>query len=934
MAFSFSEVENIWLQQDHFAVLHCNIRSIKKNFDHLLSYLSQHSFKYDVIAITETWLRESESVHLPGYVMLSQPRNSATRGGGVALFIKDCFSFVHLSNSSCCSSSAETLFIHLQNGVIVGVIYRPPISSVADFITVMESTMIPIVASKAPIIVCGDINIDVSGDTCDDYVFLLQSVNLRNVISSPTRITDHSESIIDHVLCNADLDVSAGVYAVAIADHNPTFLFLPQKYICAPAIPAIKRTTRVDYNSVQKLLQGTNFDALYDEDVDVECDNIVKCIMDVIERSTRSCSRRNYDHAICPWMNRNILEVLKLKDFYYDKWKNNRSNEYYHQNFKLYRNKSVAMIRKSKKCYYTNLVKKNDGNTKKIWQIVKDVTGMGSKERITPDNPTREVADNFNDYFTNIGLSLARKFPTHMQNLNAPCTVTNNFDLCDVTEDDIRQVINKLPGNKAAGHDAISSRILKENIDVLCGPLCHIFNHAFSSKTYPSILKTAKVIPVYKSGDRNLPDSYRPISVLSSINTTLEKLISSQLRRFLGEQNVLCPQQHGFVANRSTSTAVSMLTQYINSALHENNIAIAVFLDIRKAFDAISHSILLEKMHSYGIKGNSLDFFSSYLSARKQKVVIGDIKSSYGYIKCGVPQGSVLGPILFSLYINDVPRSLQRSRALMYADDTVLVFTGHSLADLQNDAMTDLSNISEWFARNQLTVNCTKTKYMVFHSRRKHIDAESLNLTINNTPIQQVPCFKYLGVTFDEHLHWHEQVQSVCAKLAYGCYSLIKARQYFPQAILRTLYFSLCHCHIGYCLESWGVTYNSYLKTLERLQKRTLKIISQGESVSNIFQSQRILSVPMLRDYKIAVSVNNIINRNSPLPADLFSIPKRNTRHASNGNFNLPKCFNVYGERLIQFSGTKIWNTVPLEIKTARNFSMACKSFFLWSQDM
>ncbi|XP_075752074.1 vacuolar protein sorting-associated protein light isoform X4 [Rhipicephalus microplus] len=552
--------------------------------------------------------------------------------------------------------------------------------------------------------------------------------------------------------------------------------------------------------------------------------------MDVIERSTRSWSRRNYDHAICPWMNRNILEVLKLKDFYYVKWKNNRSNEYYHQNFKLYRNKSVAMIRKSKKCYYTNLVKKNDGNTKKIWQIVKDVTGMGSKERITPDNPTREVADNFNDYFTNIGLSLARKFPTHMQNLNAPCTVTNNFDLCDVTEDDIRQVINKLPGNKAAGHDAISSRILKENIDVLCGPLCHIFNHAFSSKTYPSILKTAKVIPVYKSGDRNLPDSYRPISVLSSINTTLEKLISSQLRHFLGEQNVLCPQQHGFVANRSTSTAVSMLTQYINSALHENNIAIAVFLDIRKAFDAISHSILLEKMHSYGIKGNSLDFFSSYLSARKQKVVIGDIKSSYGYIKCGVPQGSVLGPILFSLYINDVPRSLQRSRALMYADDTVLVFTGHSLADLQNDAMTDLSNISEWFARNQLTVNCTKTKYMVFHSRRKHIDAESLNLTINNTPIQQVPCFKYLGVTFDEHLHWHEQVQSVCAKLAYGCYSLIKARQYFPQAILRTLYFSLCHCHIGYCLESWGVTYNSYLKTLERLQKRTLKIISQGES--------------------------------------------------------------------------------------------------------
>lgn len=376
-------------------------------------------------------------------------------------------------------------------------------------------------------------------------------------------------------------------------------------------------------------------------------------------------------------------------------------------------------------------------------------------QSIQPEKPSTQVANDFNYYFANIEMNLANQFLSSKPTLVLPRIVENDFHLEEITHNEVISTINKMSLNKAAGHDGIPTRVLKDNIDILCTPICHVFNLAFASSSYPDILKRAKVVPVYKSGYSNQPENYRPISVLSVINTVFEKLISNRLKRFLNENNVICPQQHGFVPSRSTSTAVLTLTQLINSVLHQNKLIIEIFLDIKKAFDTVSHSILLQKLESYGVTNNSLEFFSSYLSSRKQMVVMSDYYSTYSTVTSGVPQGSVLGPILFSLYNDDLPNSLQNSNVLLYADDTALLFTGDTLPALQTHVMAELPRISSWFLENKLTLNSNKTKYVVFRSRRNNVDTSQINIRLNNSPIQEVDSFKYLGLIIDQHVHYY-----------------------------------------------------------------------------------------------------------------------------------------------------------------------------------
>lgn len=448
---------------------------------------------------------------------------------------------------------------------------------------------------------------------------------------------------------------------------------------------------------------------------------------------------------MCPWITRDILAVLKSKDSYYNRWKRNKTNEYYRKQFKYYRNKSVAMIRKSKKLYYAKMVTQNKGDTKQLWKIVKNVIGIDRQNKVTPKDISQRVANNFNEYFINVGSGLTRKFPLQLSTTPAPRTVNNNFCFHNISIEDMRASVSKMAVNKASGLDGIQMRVIKENIDIIGPYLCHLFNHSLENSCYPDILKVAKVVPIYKDGDPNEPGSYRPISVLSALNTLFEKLIAQQVKKFLKENNIIAPQQHGFVENRSTSTAVLTLSQALNSAMHQNNIAVVVFLDIKKAFDTVYHPILLQKLESYGFTECTLKFFHSYLSSRKQRVLINGFLSDVKEITCGVPQGSVIGPILFSLYINDLPKALSSSQIIMYADDAALVVSGTCLQEIQTRITSELKNLSSWFFENRLTLNADKTKYVIFHSRYKTTH-NYFTLTLGSSLIQQVSHFKYLGV--------------------------------------------------------------------------------------------------------------------------------------------------------------------------------------------
>lgn len=291
----------------------------------------------------------------------------------------------------------------------------------------------------------------------------------------------------------------------------------------------------------------------------------------------------------------------------------------------------------------------------------------------------------------------------------------------------------------------------------------------------------------------------------------------------------------------------------------------------------------------------------------------------------------MLGPVLFSLYINNFPNILTCSKAVSYADDTVILLKGKTLSEVQPIINQELARISSWFKANKLTINGAKSKYILFISRSKNLGEATLKLFIDNFELEQAKTIKYLGVTLDCHLNWKTHINNVCSKLASVCYVLLRTRMYFDLSTLKIIYFSLFHCHLTYCCESWAFTFKTYLDPMFKLQKRALRIItfSQFHTPTEIlFRDLQILPLKLLSEMKIAITVNKILHNNHALSLNLFIIPTSNTRHANNVNFNLPITRNTYGERLIQNFGAKIWNSVPLEIKMANNFIFSIKRYY------
>lgn len=535
----------------------------------------------------------------------------------------------------------------------------------------------------------------------------------------------------------------------------------------------------------------------------------------------------------------------------------------------------------------------------------------------------------FNEFFINVGNQFSLNNNDEDHNPILPAPIQNSFAFEEITTEEIIQITKQMPGNKAVGADEITVNILKDNIDILGHPLKRIFNQSFITGIYPEALKTGRVTPIFKADDPNNITNYRPITILSCINILFEKLIAKRIISYIQKYNILSQNQHGFRKNYSTATAVHSVTEVIYNALNNNKFALGIFLDIKKAFDSVNHEILLTKLERYGFRGPAIKFFRSYLTNRQQFVQIALNKSAVKQVTNGVPQGSVLGPLLFSLFINDYPSSLYKAQTVMYADDTALIITHPSLAEIQSLGNKELQNTLRWFNANKLLLNIKKTKFILFSSNRKK-GPKVCTLKIGRIEIDQVDQYKYLGITLDTSLHWAPHIEELSRKLAYGCYTLINARKHFKKETLRIIYFSVFHCHLTYCIESWGFTYASYLAHINILQKRALRIMVSAPRTSPsapIFNELNIMPFNIVRDYKTAVLVNRVLTLNTPYPSSVFLLPLRDTRHAWHNNLNLPKVYNVYGRRLISFIGAKIWNQLPMDIKCVANFSLLLKKY-------
>ena len=593
-----------------------------------------------------------------------------------------------------------------------------------------------------------------------------------------------------------------------------------------------------------------------------------------------------------PWLSAALRTQIKLKNAKHkEALKSN--DQTVKDEYKNIKRELHSSLRNSEISYYSNQLDLHRLDVGKRWKVLREILNMNnpsSKKKLIFDinNKTttdpNEIATGFNNFFVTIGPQLAKNIKSDINPLSYVKSVNNSMVLTDVTSTEVRNVIASLK-NSSSGYDEFPPFVGKSCVEAYIKPLTHLINLSLKSGVFPSELKLAKVVPIFKAGDTSAINNYRPISVLSFFSKVYEKIVYNHVLDFVDDNNVLYDYQYGFRHSHSTQQAIITLIDRISKSLVKGDIAIIILLDLKKAFDTVDHRILLRKLYAYGIRGTLLKWFESYLTGRTQYVAFNGTNSDTHYVKCGVPQGSILGPLLFILYMNDICSVSKLLFTLLYADDTCVLLSGKDLNDLIAVLNVELISLSVWLKSNKLSLNTQKTFFMVFHRARLKT-ANCNDLVIDNASITRVNSAKYLGIIMDVKFNWIEHITYIKNKISKAIGNMYKARQYLNKSSLVNLYYSYVYPYLTYCIEVWGCACPTHLQCLFLLQKKIIRIITFSHYLAHtepLFMSLEILPLEKIFYHRCGLMMYKYHNNLLPcLISQLYakndSIHNHNTR--------------------------------------------------------
>lgn len=835
---------------------------------------------------------------------------------------------------------ANCIIIKLNNQtVLVGTYRSPSYSNISPFLASLNELLTKL-NKYQNIIYVGDINIAINLDKIDqsseDYLNVMAYHGLLPAHTLVTR--DASQKSIDHVFLKSNLPALTLVPNATITDHKPVISFLLNTSVCKQE-PIVHKI--LDEKSLIEDINTIKAEIIYQSKDPEFCINyLIDEISKLIQKNTRVYQSSRRKRIIKPWLTPGLLRCIQNRDNLHLKQKQDPTNDTLKITYKRYRNYCNELLKSVKKTYDSDQVEKAGKDNKKMWEAVKAISNISNKSNSIPKElltlaPDPQDSLNLvNKYFTNVGKNLADKITKNKQhNKTADKKIKNTLNslvLTETDEEEVNTVINGLKNECSVGWDGISNKIIKLCKPFLVPILTYIINLCFTRGIFPTALKKSVVVPIYKDGDRDCVGNYRPISLLPAFSKILEKIINNRLVNYLEKYNIFSKNQHGFRKGKSTTDAVQDLNEFLTQNLDAGQKCLGIFLDLAKAFDTVSVSILINKLQDIGVRGVQLQIFESYLSGRSQQVKIGTYLSDAMPITHGVPQGSILGPTLFLIYINDICLTeLTHGKLVAYADDTALVFAADSWREVFEAAQNGLNDITAMLNNNDLSLNTNKTKYICF-SIRNTISSQNLksNLIIHKCALDSNSCncphlenttyLKYLGVIYDNNLSFKRHINSVTNRLRKLMVVFKKLRHCVKPKTLKTIYFALCQTVATYCILIWGGAPKTILKPLEVAQRGILKI-SKFKNIlyptKTLYQECEVLTIRQL------FIVATILTQHGKMHFDEALLKKRKSHNIC----KIKGCNTFFAHKFFSFLGPYLYSKIHKKISIYTSTKYQCK---------
>jgi hypothetical protein len=792
-------------------ICHINARSLtaEGRLDLIEQFLGLE-IEYDVICITETHLDnnvKSSDLKINSYQELIR-RDRNRMGGGVAVYVREGLVVKHRTDLE--SHNIEAVWIEIEHrckAIIIGVIYRPPNSSANDcleFIDQLQDTYIKALSSKPKsVIMIGDFNDRCktwssdhtlyNSDLGNQLVDFTNSNNLCQMIDEPTR----GESLLDLIITNTPSFVSRhGVLPPPDPDLDHNLIYLELDYVYRKNTKTMREIwlyDRADYNGLNYELNEINWDVIINDGL--------FSINEIVDKTTNiilNLARKYIPNKIItinskdkPGMTSHVKKLFKqCHRLHARSMKTGNAND--RDNFRNKRKEAKTAWRKAKCDYYDKIniqLHESTNSDKYYWKLIKSLTNSTDSQSVNElhennkaINCHKQIAAVLNKYFSD---------QQTVDNSNDPEPAIDsitNVELSDIqcTPGQVFDILAHLNINKASGPDGISNRLLKEIRYSISIPLSKIINLSLRT-AFPDVWKNANVVPLHKKGDRKIKENYRPVSLLNCLSKIQERIVYITLYKHCCDNNLLDPNNSGFKKNDSTVNRLLQLTHNIYTNFDNKQDTYAVFLDISKAFDKVWHNGLLSKLYSFGITGNLLQWFRTYLSNRKQRVIINGHTSEFLSIKAGVPQGSLLGPLLFLIYINDMTSTLA-SNTSMFADDTA-IYTSNKNVQMASEALnSDLEKIHNWANIWKVSFNASKTYLMHFTLSTNKPALPPIYL--NNSEIKEIDSFKYLGLTLTKRLSWKNHLLDITKKANNKLHTFWRIKSFTSRKTLSLLYIT------------------------------------------------------------------------------------------------------------------------------------------------